>query len=263
MKEKKPDIIEVLVVNSNRKYDDKDRISVSDLEDLEKIASELTDDPEIKKELVKEAFDTASEWLWDSIYDETLELVTRYGGSIDKVGSYVNDYMARIDLPDDYIASQWSGFDSSLADDVIWEYYFDLFPDAKVPDGQSEEVFIEEQKELFNARESAYRSIRYLLRRVAEQIVHLRYGNTFTSDDVNWIFWKNDFKNFYPEFVAAFEEARTAMKERANEISREYSKLESRTKSIARRLLKITPELKIPDEVKEKIQNDSSEKAII
>lgn len=258
MKEKKPDIIEVLVVNSNRKYDDKDRISVSDLEDLEKIASELTDDPEIKKELVKEAFDTASEWLWDSIYDETLELVTRYGGAIDKVGTFVNDFMVRIDLPDDYIASQWSGFDSSLAKDVIWEYYFELFPDVKVPEGQTEEVFIEEQKELFNARESAYRSIRYLLRRVTEQIVRLRYGDAFTSDDVNWIFWENDFENFYPEFVDTFEDARIATKERANEISREYSKLESRTKSTARRLLKITPVLKIPDEVKRRIQGDLS-----
>lgn len=263
MKEKKSEIIEVLVVNSNRKYDDKDRISVSGLEDLEKIASELTDDPEIKKELVKEAFDTASKWLWDSIYDETLEIVTRYGGSIDLVRTFVNDFRERIDLPDDYIASQWSGFDSSLAKDVIWEYYFELFPDVKVTEGQTEEVFIEEQKELFDAREYAYLNIRYLLRTVTEQIVLLRYGNTFTSDDVNWIFWKNDFKNFYPEIVAAFEEARTATKERANEISREYSKLESRTKSIARRLLKITPELKIPDEVKEKIHAQTVEKAKI
>lgn len=85
---------------------------------------------------------------------------------------------------------------------------------------------------------------------VSYRIIELRFGKGLSKDDIRTIYRANDFKNFYPEFLEVSKEASTATKERAAEISKEYVKLQSKTKSTARRLLKVTPELVIPEDVK-------------
>ena len=135
-------------------------------------------------------------------------------------------------------------------EDIYWGNFFKFFPDAKVPEGMETYDYLVMQYKLRDARDSAFNAIDWFLMEVAYRIIQLRFGEEISKDHIRSIYRANDFRNFYPEFVAAFNEAATATIESAADIRKRYVKMQSKTKSTARRLMKVTPELVIPEELK-------------
>lgn len=229
-------------------------------ETAKELIEKLEPTPEERKEMEDLLYDyevAERDALEDRLIQELTEKVGRYGGNTNIVrecvvyyrehgyakNSALENYADFVRLPDD-------------DEDIYWGNYFNFFSDAKVSEGMETYDYLVMQYELRDARDSAFSAIDWFLRDVCYRIIELKFGEGLSQDDIRTIYRANDFKNCYPEFVAAFNEAASASKERAVEIRKTYVKLQSKTKSTARRLLKITPELKIPEEVKGRIQGD-------
>lgn len=192
--------------------------------------------------------------LEEMLIDELTEKVGRYGGNTKIVRECVAYYREH-GHSEDMTLETYADFVKYPGDDedIYWDNYFKFFPDAEVPEGMKTYDYLVMQYELRDARDSAFFAINWFLLDVGYRIIQLRYGDELSRDDLRTIYRANDFKSFYPEFAEAFKEAATATIESAAGIQKQFVKLQSKTKSTARRLLKVTPELVIPKEVKGKI----------
>jgi hypothetical protein len=233
-------------------------LSYSEDEAARKLIDELDPDPNERKEMeeIMESYAADERSIrWDMLTDSLKEKIGRYGGNTAVVEECVAFHREHGYAKDSALETYADfAINPGEDEDIYWGNYFKFFPDEKVPEGMTTYDYLKEQYELIEKRESAYRSISYLIFRCGLRIIPARYGESLSEEDILVIYRANDFKSFYPEYISAFEEVSTATKERAVEIYKLFYKRQSRYKSIARRLLKITPELKIPDEVKERIQ---------
>lgn len=234
----------------------------SDYEAAKELIEKLDPSPEEREEMEDMMSDYESaerDMREEMMIDELTEKVGRYGGNTKIVKECVEFYRKHGYAKDSTLET-YADFAELPGDDeeIYWGYYFEFFPDAKVPEGMTTYDYLVMQYELRDARDSAFSAIDWFLWGVGHRLIELRYGFPATGDQAHTVYRANDFKNFYPEFVAAYKEVATATVERAAEIRKTYVKLQSKTKSTARRLLKITPELKIPEEVKRRIQGDLS-----
>ena len=222
-------------------------------EPAKELIEKLEPTPEERKEMEDILYDyeeSERDAQEDWIIKRLTEKVGRYGGNTEIVKDCVA-YYRRHGYAEDSALETYADFVRFPDDeeDIYWGNFFKFFPDAKVPEGMETYDYLVKQYELRDARDSAFSAIDWFLLFVCYRIIELRFGEGLSQDDIRTIYRTNDFKNFYPEFIEAYKEAASASKERSKEIAREYAKLQSKTKSTARRLLKITPELKIPDEV--------------
>ena len=232
----------------------------SDYEAAKELIEKLDPSPEERAEMedIMSDYESAERDMQEEmIVDQLTEKVGRYGGNTNIVRDCVA-YFREHGYAKDSALETYADFAELPGEDedIYWGNYFKFFPDAKVPEGMETYDYLKMQYELRRERDSSFIIINWFLMDVCYRIIELKFGEGLSQDDIRTIYRANDFKKFYPEFVAAFNEAASASKERAVEIRRAYRELRSRIKSTARRLLKITPELKIPEEVKRKIQGD-------
>ncbi|MCA0387317.1 MAG: hypothetical protein LCH52_02350 [Bacteroidetes bacterium] len=231
-------------------------------EPAKELIEKLEPTPEERKEMKDILYDyeeAERDALEDMLIQELTEKVGRYGGNTNIVRDCVA-YYRRHGYAEDSALETYADF-AELPDDdedIYWGNYFKFFPDAKIPEGMATYDYLKMQYEIRRERDHTFFVIDWFLMDVCYRIIELRFGKALSKDDIRTIYRANDFKNFYPEFIEAYKGAASASKEKSKEIAREYSKLQSKTKSTARRLLKITPELKIPEEVKRRIRGDSN-----
>lgn len=226
-------------------------------EPAKELIEKLEPTPDERREMENLLYDyeeTERDALVDWIIQRLTEKVGRYGGNTEIVRECVAYYREHGHSEDMTLETyaDFVGYQSDT-EDIYWDNYFKFFPDAKVPEGMETYDYLVMQYELRDARDSAFSAIDWFLWYVGHRIIELRYGFPATGDQAHAIYRANDFKNFYPEFVEAFKEAATATIESAAVSRKKYVKMQSKTKSTARRLLKVTPELVIPEEVKGKI----------
>ncbi|GJQ33318.1 MAG: hypothetical protein HBSAPP04_21570 [Ignavibacteriaceae bacterium] len=223
-------------------------------EPAKELIEKLEPTPEERKEMEDFLYDyeeAERDALVDWIIRELTEKVGRYGGNTAIVRDCVA-YYRRHGYAEDSALETYADFVKLPDDeeDIYWGNFFKFFPDAKVPEGMETHDYLVMQYKLRDARDSAFNAIDWFLMEVAYRIIQLRFGEEISRDHIRSIYRANDFRNFYPEFVEAFKEAATATIESAADIRKRYVKLQSKTKSTARRLLKFTPELVIPEELK-------------
>lgn len=226
-------------------------------EPAKELIEKLEPTPEERREMENLLYDyeeTERDALVDWIIRELTEKVGRYGGNTEIVRECVAYYREH-GHSEDMTLETYADFVGHQSDteDIYWDNYFKFFPDAKLPEGMETYDYLVMQYELRDARDSAFNAIDWFLMEVAYRIIQLRFGEEISRDHIRSIYRANDFSSFYPEFVEAFKEAATATIESTADIRKRYVKMHSKTKSTARRLLKVTPELVIPEDVKGKI----------
>jgi hypothetical protein len=194
---------------------------------------------------------------WYMTLNRLRTLVKRYGGDTNLIEERFQQFADSVKDDDSNPMDIDEITPEMDADKIYWENYYDFFPGVKIHDGTQPDDFIEKQKALRIPRDKAMDNIEYFALSVFQWVIKLKYGKDIKATHLSTICDENEYLSFYPEITSAIEKVKVASPEEAKEIEDRIFTIRRRGKSFARRVLHLTPELNIPDWVKEKLKSNS------
>ena len=170
---------------------------------------------------------------WHETASSLEYLVKQHGGNYPVAQNCVNDYRdhgvpagsAHVDNP---------GKDhKTAAYNILWHFYFRLFPESSVPTGGSTADFIEGQKALFKVREVAFKHISAYWDRVEKAFIEAGGYKRFKKRHI----WHRAGSTVRPTLwlheLNEFERVRAAGIDEINAIAEYYSKRKGLKRALA------------------------------